>query len=150
MFNVFIKIVDWLCLSLRDTCGLGDLQTPSDPSHPACPHPSDPGGSDRSQHKYLSPVSTKLSFPHVGSVYCVLVVAIERYFSVCRPFEQKVFSSCVILTLETKMFRQMDGCTSSVWWLSPLHIISLNFWNLRQFTEELIPTILAGKKPLVK
>ena len=26
-----------------------------------------------------------------GSVYCVVVVAIERYFSVCRPFEQKVF-----------------------------------------------------------
>ena len=30
------------------------------------------------------------SFPYIGSVYCVVVVAIERYFSVCRPFEQKV------------------------------------------------------------
>ena len=96
---MFLLIVDWLCVSLRDTCGLGDLQTPSDSSHSACRHPSDPGCSDRCQHNPPLSLTKYLSFPHAGSVYCVLVVAIERYFSVCRPFEQKVVSSPVTSTL---------------------------------------------------
>ena len=47
--NDEIKIItsDWLCVSIRDTGGVGDLQSPSDSAHFTRPHPSDPGGSDR-------------------------------------------------------------------------------------------------------
>ena len=149
-FNIFfyqLLIVDRRCVSVRDTSSLGDLQTQSDPSHSTCCHPSDPGGSDRCQPKYLP---STLSFPCVGSVYCVVVVAIERYLSVCRPFQQKVIWRVMELCLTNLLFRLMDGSTSSLLWLSPLHIISLNFLSLRQFMEELIRTIRAGEKQLVE
>ena len=58
-------------------------------------------------HNYLTPnpppTPIPVSFPYVGSVYCVVVVAIERYFSVCRPFEQKViidFQSFIRIQLQ--------------------------------------------------
>ena len=148
-FNSFYQllIVDRRCVSVRDTGRLGDLQTESDPSHSPCGHPPDPGGSDRCQPKYLP---STLSFPCVGSVYCVVVVAIERYLSVCRPFQQKVVWRVMELCLTNLLFRLMDGSTSSSLWLSPLHIISLNFWSLRQFMEELIRIILAGERQLVE
>ena len=56
------------------------------------------------------------------------------------------FKSCNFNFVSWTFFRPMDGCTSSVLLHSPLLIIFQNFWNLRQFMEELIPTILAGKK----
>lgn len=144
MFNVFIIIVDWLCLALRDTCSLRDLQNTSDPSYSACRHTPDPGGTDRLSTQ-ISPHQTFIS-PRRKCLLCgcrrhwkifqrLQTVRAKGSFKLCN------FNFTFILT---KLFRPMDGCISSLWWLSPLHIISPNFWNLRQFMEESIPTILAG------
>ena len=74
---------------VRHTCSLSLLQSHRLPPPPACRHPPHSGGSDRSGHQISRYWQSLTNTSKLGSLYCVVGVAVERYFTVCRPFQQK-------------------------------------------------------------